>query len=94
MGRVSVRAMRAYVYQGANSMTDDELRDDIPTQVYLSDADFVKLAMKRMTAKRVVGWLRDYAEYADLAGTDQTAADARNVANRLAAELPDEEVQE
>jgi len=50
----------------------------------------VKLSMKRMTARRMVGWLREYAEYADVSGADKTAEHARHVANRLAGELPSE----
>jgi hypothetical protein len=76
-------------------MTDNtELRESLPDEMWAAEADYVKLGMKTMTARRMVGWLREYAEYADVSGSDVTADHARHVANRLAAELPEEEVEE
>lgn len=72
------------------SDSDDPIRDDLPDEVYASHADYVRLAMKRMTAQRMIGWLRDYAEYCDVAGSTATADHARVVANRLAAEVEPE----
>ena len=68
----------------------DQLRDRFPDEVYAAEAQFVKLSMKEMTASRMVGWLREYAEYADVAGSDKTADHARHVADALASELPGE----
>ena len=72
----------------------DDIRGRLPDEVFAAEADFVKLSFKQMTAKRMVGWLRGYAEYCVAAGHTKTADDAWGVANRLANELPDEEVKE
>lgn len=69
-------------------------RDDLPDEVYAAHADFVRLAMKTMTAKRMIGWLREYAEFCDVAGSTKTAEHARNVANRLATEVEPESVED
>lgn len=70
----------------------DELREDLPAEVYAAHAPYVRVAMKKMTARRMVGWLREYAEYADISGGPKTAEHARSVANQLASELPEEDV--
>jgi hypothetical protein len=79
---------------GQSTDGSEQLRERFPDDVYATDADFVKLAMKRMTARRMVGWLREYAQYADVAGSTKTAEHARHVADSLAQELPDEDVEE
>lgn len=73
-------------------MTDNnDLRENLPHEVYAARAEFVKLSVKTMTARRMVGWLRQYAEYAEVSGADKTAEHSRYVADALARELPDEE---
>lgn len=67
-------------------------RETLPHEVYATDAPFVTLAMKTMTAQRMVGWLRDFADYCDSAENTKTATDARGVANRIAAEVEPESV--
>jgi hypothetical protein len=67
-------------------------RGRLPDEVYATDADYVKLAFKTMTAQRMAGWLRGYADYCDFAGNDITATHARGVANRIAAEVEPESV--
>lgn len=71
---------------------EGELRERFPDEVYAAHADFVKLSMKRMTARRMVVWLREYAEYARVSGADATADHAEHVADALAGELPEEEI--
>lgn len=68
-------------------------RDSLPHEVYAAHADYVKLSMKTMTARRMIGWLREYAEYADVSGATETAKHSRYVANRLAAEVEPEKVE-
>jgi hypothetical protein len=75
------------------SMEDQQpIRDELPDEVYAAHADYVRLAMKTMTARRMVGWLREYAEYCDVSGASATGDHARHVANRLAAEVEPESV--
>lgn len=62
-------------------------RDDPPTEVYATDADYVRLDMKRLTAKRLVGWLKDAADVFEIGGASKSAEHARAVANRLEHEL-------
>ena len=64
--------------------------DEFNTAVFAKDADFVTLALKRTTAERVAGWLRDAAEIYDIGGAEASAEHARVVANRLEAEVGDE----
>lgn len=71
---------------------DDPIRDDLPDEVYAAHADYVRLAMKTMTAQRIIGWLREYAEYCEVSGASATGDHARHVANRLAAEVEPESV--
>lgn len=71
---------------------DTVARDDLPVEVYAAHADFVRLAMKTMTARRLVGWLREYAEYCDVSGNTKTAEHARHLAKRLAQEVDPESV--
>lgn len=71
---------------------DEQLRARLPDEVYAAEADWVKLSMKNMTARRMVGWLREYADYVEVSGGTKTAEHARHVANRLAEDLPEEEV--
>lgn len=74
---------------------DDHVpRDNLPHDVYAADTDYVRLAMKTMTARRMIGWLREYADYCDVAGSATTADHARRVANRLAAEVEPESVED
>ena len=72
----------------------EQLRERLPNECYVAKADFVQLSVKEMTARRMVGWLREYAEYCKVAGADKTAEHAHRVSNRLASELPDEFVEE
>ena len=69
-------------------------RDRFPDEVYAAHADYVRVAMKTMTARRMIGWLREYADYAEVSGADVTADHARHMANRLAAEVEPESVEE
>lgn len=75
-------------------MTDDynDIPGHFPDEVYAKKEQFVSLAMKHMTAKRMVGWLRAYADYCDVAGHDETANTARNVAKRLEYKVEQSEV--
>jgi hypothetical protein len=50
--------------------------------------------MKTMTAKRMVDWLREYAEFCEVSGATKTSEHARRVANRLAAEVEPEIIEE
>ena len=68
------------------------VRERLPHEVYAADADYVKLAFKTMTARRMVGWLRGFADYCDFAENTVTARHARGVANRLATEVETESV--
>jgi hypothetical protein len=69
-----------------------QLRERLPHEVYAAEADFMTLAFKTMTAQRMVGWLRAYGDYCDVAGDTTTARHARGVANRIAAEIEVESV--
>lgn len=75
-----------------NDGAEQELRQSLPGEVYAAEADWVRLAMKRMTARRMIGWLRGFATYMDAADNDVTADDARAVAARLEAEVESEEI--
>ena len=55
--------------------------------VYAKDADFVTLALKRTTADRMAGWIRDAAETYDIGGADASADAARAIADRIEAEV-------
>lgn len=68
-------------------------RERFPAEVYAAHADYVQLAMKTMTARRMVGWLREYADYCEVSGATTTADHASTVANRLAAEVEPESVE-
>ena len=69
----------------------EKIREDLPGEVYATEADYVRLAMKEMTAKRMVGWLDAYAEYEQVAGNTATAEHAEHMARRLEHEVqPDE----
>jgi hypothetical protein len=68
-------------------MTQEQIREELPDQVYAAEADWVKVAMKEMTARRMVGWLNAYAEYETTAGNDTTAEHARHMADRLQSEV-------
>lgn len=77
----------------ADAEENRSLRDELPDEIYASEADFVTVAMKTMTAERLVGWLREYAEYCRIAGSTKTAEHADVVANRLAAEVDPDRVE-
>jgi hypothetical protein len=62
-------------------------RDSLPHEVYASHTDYVTVGMKTMTAQRMVGWLREYAEYCEIAGATKTEEHARAVADMLAHEV-------
>jgi len=79
---------------GQSQGGSEQLRGRLPDEVFAAKADFVKVSMKKMTARRTVGWLREYADYAEVSGADKSAEHARHVANALADELPEEEVEE
>jgi hypothetical protein len=72
----------------------DPLRRHLPDEVYAAEADYVRLAMKEMTARRMIGWLRAAAGYFDVSGHTASAEHARHVANRLAAEVEPESIEE
>jgi Arc/MetJ-type ribon-helix-helix transcriptional regulator len=71
-------------------MSDGDLRDDLPAEVYGSRAEYVRLAFKETTAHRIVGWLRDMADVYEIGGSEKSAEHARAVADRLEAELPED----
>jgi len=62
---------------------DDGFTPNDNHAVYVTDADYIRLDVKRTTAGRLVGWLEEFAEYADVAGHDKSAEHARRVAKRL-----------
>ena len=66
-------------------------RDELPLEVYASHTDFTTLGMKTIVARRMIGWLREYAAYCEIAGSEQTADAARAIANRLDAEVTESE---
>ena len=79
---------------GENSQTPGEKqrnegveRDELPTEVYASHTDFTTLGMKTTVARRMVEWLREYADYCEVAGNEASAKAARSVASRLNAEV-------
>lgn len=72
----------------------DPLRRSLPDEIYAAEADYVRLAMKEMTARRMIGWLRAAADYFDVSGHTASAEHARHVANRLAAEVEPESIEE
>lgn len=84
--------------QNEESGTDNQQRnetvsrDDLPAEVYAAHTDYVKLAMKTMTAKRMIGWLRAFADHCEIAGKTASAEHARVVANRLAEEVEPDKV--
>lgn len=69
-----------------------ELRRELPDEVYAAEADYVRLAMKEMTARRMIGWLRAFAEYSKVAGHTKSAEHAWAMSNRLAHEVEHESV--
>lgn len=71
----------------------DPLRERLPDEVYAAEADWVRVAMKTMTARRMIGWLRAFAEYSEAAGHDKSAEHAWNVSNMLAHEVEPESVE-
>jgi len=62
-------------------------RDELPVEVYAKHTDFTTVGMKTTVARRMVGWLREYADYCEIAGNDATADAARSIASRLNAEV-------
>jgi hypothetical protein len=62
---------------------DDGFTPNDNHAVYVIDADYVRLDLKATTAGRLVGWLEEFAEYADVAGHGKSAEHARRVAKRL-----------
>lgn len=71
-------------------MTGDDaadIREDLPADVYAARADYVRLAVKETTARRMVNWLDTFAAFCDLGGNTKTAEHARAVSDRFAAEL-------
>jgi len=62
-------------------------RDELPTEVYARHTDFTTVGMKTTVARRMVGWLREYADYCEIAGNDASADAARSIASRLNAEV-------
>lgn len=64
--------------------------DGLPGEVYAADADYVRVAMKRLTAERMANWLRAYAEYETVAGNTTTAEHADHMADRLEKAVTDE----
>jgi pyruvoyl-dependent arginine decarboxylase (PvlArgDC) len=62
-------------------------RDELPMEVYASHTDFTTVGMKTTVARRMVGWLREYADYCEVAGNEASAEAARSVASRLNAEV-------
>ncbi len=62
-------------------------RDELPDEVYARHTDFTTIGMKTTVARRMVGWLREYADYCEIAGNDATADAARSIASRLNAEV-------
>ncbi len=55
--------------------------------MYVGHTNYVTVGMKTITAQRMTGWLREYAEYCDIAGATKTADHARHVAKMMAAEV-------
>jgi hypothetical protein len=72
-------------------------RDKLPHEVqawhYASHTDYVTLGMKSMTAKRMIGWLRDYAQFCEISGGTKTAERAWHVSNALANEVEPESIE-
>lgn len=67
-------------------------RDELPDEVYASHTDYVTVGMKTTTAQRMVGWLREYAEYSEVAGATKTAEHARVVAKMLSQEVEEKPI--
>jgi hypothetical protein len=67
-------------------------RDKLPHEVYASHTNFVTVGMKTTTAQRLVGWLREYAEFSEVAGATKTAEHARAVSDLLASEVDEKPV--
>lgn len=55
----------------------------LPHEVYGEEADFVHLAFKTMTARRMVRWLDDLADVYEIGGSDKSSEDVRVVARRI-----------
>ena len=68
-------------------------RDDLPHELYASHVDFVRIGVKTMTAQRMIGWLREYAEFCEVAGNSTTADHAWHVSNLLASEVEPESIE-
>ena len=62
-------------------------RDELPDEVYARHTDFTTIGMKTVVARRMVGWLREYADYCEVAGNEESAKAARSVASRLKTEV-------
>ena len=62
-------------------------RDELPDEVYARHTDFTTIGMKTTVARRMVGWLREYADYCEIAGNDASAEAARSIASCLNAEV-------
>jgi len=73
--------------------TDDEkvkqTYPDAPNEVYVSHANYIRIDLKVTTARRLSGWLKDFADYCDLAGNTTTSDHARHVANILERKVED-----
>lgn len=65
--------------------------DSFPHEVYARDADYVQLAMKRLTAERMANWLRAFADHTEIEGNDKSAEHARRVATRLERQVEEEQ---
>lgn len=58
-------------------------REERPPEVFATHANYVHLDVKQMTAERIVGWLRGFAEQCDEDGNTVSARHARSVANQF-----------
>lgn len=64
-------------------LTDEEINN----LVWSREADYIHLDIKRMTAERMTGWLREFADYCDEDGYSTTADHARAMSEVLRREL-------
>ncbi len=69
-----------------------ETYPDTPDEVYVSTANYKRIDVKATTACRLIGWLREYAEYCDVSGATKTGEHARHMANQFAAQIDGEDV--
>jgi hypothetical protein len=56
-------------------------------EVYVSEAEYVTIDVKEMTAKRMVNWLENVADMYDMGGAEKSAEHARVIAKRISHEL-------